>query len=263
MANVILNFTDGLFDHWWWLIGIVFMVEPLLDAHIAGYRAWADKYISREKRSKIFWSISLACLFMACFMAYRDEYLVAADAETRAKNELAEIEGADGKGGLKKQNSELNSQLTQTQEALAKAKAEKPREIYKVLPAPPVTVSIERPHRHLSPEQHKALVAGITPLKNELQGLVAFSEAGDSLRYLVDFLKAFSEAGLTVPSGSGSTDNDTDRGVMVGFIDPAHQSELGKAFVAVLRDANIDVHITTTKALAEPNLDFDLFICDE
>ena len=63
--DVLWIFAAGLFDHFWWLLGIVFMVEPWLDAHIERYHAFAEKYLSRQLRARLSWTVSFLCLFVA------------------------------------------------------------------------------------------------------------------------------------------------------------------------------------------------------
>ena len=67
-------FVSHISDHWLFLMGVLLMVEPLLDYNIARYKDWADKYISRGRRTIISLTVSLFCLVIACFLAFQDEY---------------------------------------------------------------------------------------------------------------------------------------------------------------------------------------------
>ena len=67
-------FILRLVDHFWWLLGIAFMVEPWLDAHVERYHDWADRYVSRQARARLAWTVSIACLFIGSTWAFSDEY---------------------------------------------------------------------------------------------------------------------------------------------------------------------------------------------
>jgi hypothetical protein len=71
---VFLHFLDRLQDHHLWLL---FMIEPALDYNVEQYKEWADKYVSRRVRARVAITLSVAALFCAGFLAFRDEYDVA------------------------------------------------------------------------------------------------------------------------------------------------------------------------------------------
>ena len=65
------------------------MVEPLLDYYIAAYRGWAHRYISRAFRTRLAWTISICAVFVACFLAFQDQF----NAYEQAKIDLHKAEG--------------------------------------------------------------------------------------------------------------------------------------------------------------------------
>ena len=73
--SIFLHFLDRLQDHYLWLLGLLFMIEPFLDYHIERYRELANQIISHRLRTRIAISLSIATVFVACFLAFRDEYI--------------------------------------------------------------------------------------------------------------------------------------------------------------------------------------------
>lgn len=81
--NVYGQFLYRLQDHYLWLLGLLFMIEPALDYWIESYRTWADTYVSRRLRTRAAITISIVAAFIACFLAFRDQFeaTVVANAE--------------------------------------------------------------------------------------------------------------------------------------------------------------------------------------
>jgi hypothetical protein len=55
-------------------MGLVLMVEPLLDALWEDYRTRADKYVSRKLRTRLSWGIAGASIFIAIFLTFADQW---------------------------------------------------------------------------------------------------------------------------------------------------------------------------------------------
>jgi hypothetical protein len=87
--GVAREFLYRLQDHYLWLLGLILMTEPLLDALWSGYRRTADRYVSRKIRTRISWTVVVACAFIACFLAFQDQYA----ATLKARNEIATVKG--------------------------------------------------------------------------------------------------------------------------------------------------------------------------
>src|ERR1700730_16819610 len=77
------QFFIRLRDHYLWLLGLLLMVEPLLDYHIERYRDWAVRYVSRKSRTRAALCLSILTAFVACFLAFRDEYYAAETARSQ------------------------------------------------------------------------------------------------------------------------------------------------------------------------------------
>ncbi len=117
-------FSLRLLDHFWWLLGVVFMVEPWLDAHIERYHNWAETYISRQLRARLAWTISIVFLFIAGAWAFSDEYwnhqgdlhalyLAQSDARTHQQRADDLDKSIHGKGGFEDQIQELRNKPPQ------------------------------------------------------------------------------------------------------------------------------------------------------
>ncbi len=65
---------ERLGDHFWWLLGVAFVVEPWFDAHIERYHRWAQSYASRQLRVRVAWTLSIAFVLIAETWAFSDEY---------------------------------------------------------------------------------------------------------------------------------------------------------------------------------------------
>jgi hypothetical protein len=76
------QFFSLLQNHYLWLLGLLLMIEPLLDYHIKTYREWADGYISRALRTRVAWITSVFMAFVACFLAFRDQFDAYQQAQT-------------------------------------------------------------------------------------------------------------------------------------------------------------------------------------
>jgi hypothetical protein len=77
------QFFIRLLDHYLWLLGLLLMVEPLFDYHIERYRDWAVRYVSRKLRTRTALCLSILTAFVACFLAFRDEYQAAETAQSQ------------------------------------------------------------------------------------------------------------------------------------------------------------------------------------
>jgi hypothetical protein len=92
-STVVGAFFERLQDHAIWLLGLVLMVEPILDSLWGGYRKWADSYLPTRARQSIAWAIIVCCVVVASFLSFRDQFNIAKEAEIRVQTlngELAE-----------------------------------------------------------------------------------------------------------------------------------------------------------------------------
>src|SRR5690348_2022677 len=65
------------------------MIEPVLDYNFESYKEWADQFISRRARTRVATTLSVLSVFVACFLAFRDEY----NATIQAKEQTAIVIG--------------------------------------------------------------------------------------------------------------------------------------------------------------------------
>lgn len=185
-----------------------------------------------------------------------------------AISRLEELQGKDGKGGLRAQAltnlaeiDRLHNEVEGLKDQLAEAQSTKPKEVVRYLPPPPITIVNGQQQRSLTDYQREKLTEGLSPLKDRLQGLMMFSEGGESSRYLLEFIALFRKIGIkTIGPEMSAPGDETQRGVMVGFHDLAHPSELGLQFVKVIREAGIEVREIKTDVSSPQG--FDLFICN-
>lgn len=117
-------------------------------------------------------------------------------------------------------------------------------------------------HRKLDKQQKSRLVAAFANKQKEFPILVVSSVSGlEAERYAYDFTKLFKDQKFNVQTISDALpEDDTDVGVMVGFISPDHLSQTDKDFLGAISAAKIPIKVV--RLLAEPGsgLDFDLFI---
>src|SRR5687768_11871987 len=70
------QYLQATFLNWWALIPSgVFAVDSALEYFFRRYREWLDRYINRELRQRLIFSVALLGVFVAGFFAWRDEHL--------------------------------------------------------------------------------------------------------------------------------------------------------------------------------------------
>jgi hypothetical protein len=120
--------------------------------------------------------------------------------------------------------------------------------------------------RHLTDEQKRKLIAGLSALAQDIPKIAVYAEASrESAKYAIEFIRVFKDSGIA-PIGPISTIPDfaEEKGVLVGLIDLAKPSDLATKYIGVLRSADLNVGTTKWQAtLPEIKADFDLYICGE
>ena len=67
-------YLHALLPNWWWLMGVGPLgIDPILRSVWPSYTAWADREWPLKRRAKIFRGVAFACIFVAGFMAFREE----------------------------------------------------------------------------------------------------------------------------------------------------------------------------------------------
>jgi hypothetical protein len=179
------EFFERLQDHWIWLMGLWLMAEPMADSLWVGYRDWADRFVSRSVRSRISWFIAISGAFVACFLAFQDQFREAESFKTEFRTAVADRDEArrqrDTNVSPAQQSTidRLSGDLTaargkiDTQEKLIDAQqsqiASDSAEIQKLKP---------KPARHLTEEDKARLRAAFAMIKVDYPTL-AISAPGD------------------------------------------------------------------------------------
>jgi hypothetical protein len=98
-----------------------------------------------------------------------------------------------------------------------------------------------KPQRHLTEDQKKKLVDGLTKLAVDIPEIAVFAEAArEPARFAVEFMDVFKKAGIS-PLGPISTIPNfvSETGILVGLIDPEKPSELANKYIEVLRSTGL------------------------
>ena len=127
--------------------------------------------------------------------------------------------------------------------------------------------TLTRPYapRHLRDDEKDRLRKSLVSFADSKPLLYIFfvSETrGETIRYAKEFRTFFQEIGINAinPTAASPTSDD-DLGIMVGFVDPEHRSELGNTFVKGLEDAGFQVRVVKWQSdFGTPGVDFDLFV---
>ena len=180
----ITAFLVRLWDHWYFLMGALLMIEPLVDYYVEGFRAWADHYVARKTRTRVAITLSIFAVLAGCFLAFRDEYnaRLAAEAEIsgtpskpgyRPRADAAEQQSRTlhaeigGPGGYKDQIAALQKQLGKTGDDLTFLQRQKPQVIVQTKEIP---VVIPSGAVQMTPEEKtriQKIRVGLSSLLNE------------------------------------------------------------------------------------------------
>ena len=162
---ILLHFLDRLQDHYLWLLGLLLMIEPVLDYNIERYRDFVDQFVSRRARTRGAITLSILAALVACFLAFRDEY----DATVQAKAQTATAIGerdearrqlaATAPGAQQQTIEKLESELESTRSQLASV-----RDLYAT--------------RHLSQEQ-RSIIQKIAKSPDDEKFSISVFQPGD------------------------------------------------------------------------------------
>lgn len=205
-------------------------------------------------------------------------------ANVLAASRLIEIQGRDGKDGLRKRLSDDESaingpkgykaQLVELKNQLGAASHQSPPASPKTIvryiqaPAPvqtPVRLEVETngtiAQSPFTDDQEAALVKLLTPLVGQNPTIPVYSTGGDDeKRYTHFMIKLLKKIGykpvgpLPVPIADPS-----ESGVMVGVPDPKKPPPAAQQFLNAIHSAGIDVHFTPW-SMASPDKPFDLYL---
>jgi hypothetical protein len=98
MVGDLFTYVQALFGHWWVLVmGGLFKVEPFVEQFLPSLKGWLDPRVSKEaKRRALNWAAILA-VFVAGFLAWRDEHNARLEAEKHPGHEEVELSAAQDK----------------------------------------------------------------------------------------------------------------------------------------------------------------------
>jgi hypothetical protein len=116
--------------------------------------------------------------------------------------------------------------------------------------------------RTLDEGQKNKLRNYLDNLKKDIKLLILFAyPVGDSTRFANDFYSFFKSNNLPLLGVIASPCDDTQRGILVGVLNPDKPSEAAQDFIKVLSDAGLRPAITKWEIDVPTTQDFDLFIC--
>jgi len=123
-----------------------------------------------------------------------------------------------------------------------------------------------KPQRHLTEDQKKKLVDGLTKLAVDIPQIAVFAEAArEPARFAVEFMGVFKKAGISSLGPISTIPNFvSETGILVGLIDPEKPSELANKYIEVLRSAGLEIGTTKWQMVIptpSKNIDFDLYVC--
>jgi hypothetical protein len=177
---MLAHFLDRLQDHYLWLLGLLFMVEPFLDYTVIRYRDWADHYVSRKLRTRIAITLAILAAFAACFLAFRDEYNLSRAAigeRDEARRQLSTITPTNQQRIIER----LSADLTAARAEIDAQRAE----IEKLRPKPP---------RHLTENDKQQLIRAFTPIKDQFPELqISAPGDGEAQGYAKELAATFND----------------------------------------------------------------------
>jgi hypothetical protein len=192
-------FGQRLLDHWIWLMGLWFMFEPAADSLFDKYRAWADRYISRHVRSRVSLAVAIFTAFVACFLAFQDQF----NATVAANNSLNVIIGERDEARHQR-DANASPAIDRLSGDLISARAQ----------IDTLRRQIERQQtpRHLTPEQRAAIVDAISPFQGQKITLACSISSWDCTSFARDFQSAFKQA-------EWDTSDKITIGIAIGYDD--------------------------------------------
>jgi hypothetical protein len=188
-------FFHGLEDNWIWLMGLVLMVEPLLDYLWADYRTRADKYISRKLRTRLSWGIATASVLMAIFMAFADQWQKAETAigqRDEARRQASPVQQST----IDRLSGDLTAargQIDEQDKIIKQQQAKIERQDQQITALQP------KPDRHLTDDDKQRLENVFTPLKTDFPTLAIDAPSdGEAQGFAKELADEFNKIGIQV-----------------------------------------------------------------
>lgn len=223
-------FGGRLFDHWIWLMGILLMIEPLIDYHLEGFRDWADKYVSRRVRTRTAITISVLSAFLATFLAFDDEYKARHTAETQLTHLRGQMDARSrSEGKPTSQPAVPTGQIPGSRETSNRAKPSavaRPSSTFAPITPQPRIAAAPTPNfvappptsptvpRTLTDDQERFLVSSLSPFSDKISGSRIDWTPGDqeTFKFAYQFQKVFTLSGLRPNLLTRTPDNPRELG---------------------------------------------------
>jgi hypothetical protein len=222
----------AFFFAWWWVVGVLFGIERFLERRSDRLRATMDRMVSREVRGHLITGATALAIFIAGFMAWRDEL----DSRVRtdvAKNELA------------KENQQLESMPDEVALAALRTEIEKARADYEQTRAALAAANTEiaslkarTAPRQLNAQQQQQIVSTLQRWRGAVfVRLVAIDGSSEIADYRASFADLFGSLAWAIQLELVSTSNiPAPRGLAVATRPGSAGAWL---FATALREAGV------------------------
>ena len=268
VLSIVWIYVLALFHNWIiYLTGLgPIVVDSTLQILSKGYRQWAAGHGTLRKRALIF--VLIGGVYWTGFEAFQEQYKLAQNLEPYK----TELEGIDGKSGLKKEKQDLDDkingkggyleQITTLRVDLNKAHAK--TKAPSVASPVQTVITVDHVQRHLSDEQRALLTLNLKSLASDVRSVGIWTEGWvpEITNYADDFSQIFKTVGIgdgNVTVGASISGND--RGVFVGVSDLKNPPEIALRFLKALQTSGISAQLTlATKIELEPPIGNDTFV---
>lgn len=232
MVSLFFIFLWHLWPNLWWFISSgPLVIEPMLDYFWEGYDEWANHYVSRQRRRRFSFGLSILGIFIACFLAFSDVYRQLLDAQSAlgkaysvgspASQEQAIVE-------LFQANKRLQSKITE--------------------------------RRHLS-EAEKEVMKPIllAQSKGDTKRMydISWAKTSEAGQYANDWMTFLASVGW-LPNYRAELSEQYDpsleiSGVYLGIKDREHPSETARALATALQTAHIAFGVANRSSMTPDN----------
>lgn len=234
MSSDFYGYASALLGYWWLLVSsFVFTSEQFIEQFIPPLKRWMDKHVHKERKRRFLNALALLCIFIAGFLAWRDEHAAHETVRTERDSARGERDQAQGDLGAshdriadkEREIGRLSGDLQRVtrerdlnKEGLDTANAEVSRLNTELTRRPPLPSGGPR---WLNDEQKVAVVTALRALgEQRAVEINILSGSTERMRYAQDFADIFATVGWPI------------RPATVGVIIPLPLSGLGIDFLA-------------------------------
>ncbi len=101
---------------WWFFTSGPLVIEPMLDYFIDGYEGWVSQFISRQRRRRLYYGLSVVGIFIASFLAFSDVYTQVQMVQKTLQDRGISTEQRANILELQKAKKDLEARLASTQQ---------------------------------------------------------------------------------------------------------------------------------------------------